>query len=447
VIAPQSAAPRPKTAAGPLVIPEDHEVKHHSATPLILIAVLVLAIGAIVGLVLFKSRQKPPPRAQPLITVSVTNAAKGNIDVVVWAIGTVTPVYTAMVSPRVDGQVVKVNYTEGQLVTTNDTLVQIDPRPYQAQLMQAEGQLARDQAQLEGAKVDLERFQNAYAKSIGTNVLHAVPKQQVDDQLATVHQYEGAVKVDEGQVDNMKVQLDYCSIHAPFDGRVGLRLVDPGNVVHASTTNALVVVTQLKPITVVFAVDQKHLPEIQAQLKAGRKMKVEVYNSDQTQKLATGEFLTMDNLIDVTTGTVRIKALFDNEDMALFPNQFVNAKLIINTLTNVTLIPTPAVQRNPQEAFVYSLEGSNQVKMIKVTPGVSEADVTAVEGLKPGQVVITDNYNKLGDGMKVNVRQPGGGGRGGSGQGHKKSDGGPPSDGDRQHAGEKSGEKSQDDGQ
>jgi multidrug efflux system membrane fusion protein len=339
-----------------------------------------------------------------------------------------------MISPRVDGNLVKVNYTEGQMVTTNDLLAEIDPGPYQALLTEAEGQLARDKALLAGANIDLDRFQEAYGKSYGTN-LHAIPKQQVDDQKALVDQDKGTVKFDEGQVANAKVQLAYCYIHAPIPGRTGLRLVDPGNVVHAANTNAIVVIAQLQPITVVFNLAQTNLPAIQRQLKAGHKMTVEAWNQDWTQKLATGAFLTLDNLIDLGTGTIKIKAIFDNEDLSLFPNQFANAKLITDTLSNVTLIPTVAIQRNPQGAFLYvvtnqevtltNLSGTTVtnetvVAMRPITVGVTDGDTSVVEGVDPGEVIVTDNYNKLGDGMKVNVRSRSGAGQGGGPPGGKK---------------------------
>jgi len=261
---------------------------------------------------------------------------------------------------------------------------------------------------------------------------------QVDDQQALVHQDEGTVKFDEGQVANAKGQLAYCAIYAPIAGRTGLRLVDPGNVVHAASTNALVVVAQIQPITVMFSPEQDSLPSIQRQLQAGHKMAVEAWDRDKSQKLATGTFLTMDNLIDTGTGTIRIKALFDNKDMMLFPNQFVNVKLIIDTLSNVTLIPTGAIQRNPQGAFVYVVTNqevtltnqaapvvTNQtvLAMRPITVGITEGDTTSVEGLEPGEVIAADNFNKLGDGMKVNLRQPGGAGRKTGAPGGKKPDG------------------------
>ena len=398
--------------------------------------VLVLAvIGALIGYLVYTRGKKPPVKALPPITISTTNAVKGNMDETVPAIATVVPVYTAMVSPRVDGQLIKVNFTEGQMVTTNDLLAEIDPGPYQAMLTEAEGQLERDKALLAGAKIDLGRYQQAFGKSVGTNIEHAISKMQVDDQEALVHQDEGTVKYDEGQVANAKVQLAYCFIHAPIAGRAGLRLVDPGNVVHAANSNAIVIIAQLQPITVVFTVGEQHLPAIQRQLKAGHKMRVVAYNKDNTELLATGTFLTMDNLIDIGTGTIRIKAMFDNKDLSLFPNQFVNAKLIVDTLSNVTLIPTVAIQRNPQGAFVYVVTNqevtltnqsgtvvTNQtvVAMRNITVGVTDADTTAVEGVEPDEALVTDNYNKLGDGMRVNVRPQGGEGQKGSAPGGKK---------------------------
>jgi multidrug efflux system membrane fusion protein len=438
--APEPRAPGPVKLGPPAPTPSESTSSKPSGAKhgyWVWIVLVLVVLGGVLGLVIYKHEKKPPAKAPPPVTISTTNAAKGDIDETVWGLGTVTPIYTAMISPRVDGTLVKVNYTEGQMVTTNDMLAEIDPGPYAAVLTEAEGQLQRDKALLEGAKIDLARFQDAYGRNYGTN-LHAIPKQQVDDQVALVHQDEGTVKFDQGQVDNGKVQLAYCYIHAPIAGRTGLRLVDPGNVVHAANTNAIVVIAQLQPITVVFTVDQKHLPDIQHQLQAGHKMTIEAYNEEKTQKLATGSFQTLDNLIDLGTGTIRIKALFDNKDMSLFPNQFVNAKLIVDTLSNVTLIPEAAVQRNPQGAFVYMVTNKEEtltnksgtvqtnetvVAMRTITPGVTDADTTAVEGVEPGEVIATDNFNKLGDGMQVKLRQPGGEGQKGGPPGGKKKGG------------------------
>jgi multidrug efflux system membrane fusion protein len=408
----------------PITPAEQHPARKRHIWLWVVIVLIVACLAALP----FLLRKKTPVRQPPPVTISTTNAVKGDIDQIVWALGGVTPVYTAMVSPRVDGQLISVNYTEGQIVTTNDLLAEIDPGPYQALVVEAEGQLARDKALLEGAKIDLGRYQDAYVKK-------AIPKQQVDDQLALVHQDEGTVKFDQGQLDNAKVQLAYCFIHAPIAGRTGLRLIDPGNVVHAANSNAVVVIAQLQPITVIFSPSEDYLPAIQRQLQAGHEMTVEAWDRAQTNKLATGTFLTLDNLIDTGTGTIRIKARFDNKDMALFPNQFVNAKLIVDTLSNVTLIPTAAIQRNPQGAFVYVVTNqevnvtnktgtvvTNQtvVAMSTITEGVTDADTTSVEGLEPGAVIATDNFNKLGDGMKVTLRQQGGQRKKGGAPGNKE---------------------------
>jgi multidrug efflux system membrane fusion protein len=397
--------------------------KHYA---LLLIGVAVV-IAVVIALPMLLSK-KAPPRRVPPVTISTTNAVQGNIDVAVPALGTVTPVYTAMISPRVDGQVIKVDYQEGQLVRSNDLLAEIDSSPYVAIQTEAEGQLARDKAILEGANIDLQRYEDAYKKK-------AIPQQQVDDQKATVHQDEGTVKYDEGQVAAAKVQVAYCYIRAPFDGRVGLRLVDPGNIVHAANTNALVVEAQLQPITVVFSPSEDYLPQIERQLLAHHQMTVEAWDRDEKEKIATGKFLTTDTQIDTATGTIRIRAIFDNGDMALFPNQFVNVKLIVDTLTNVMLVPTAAIQRNPQGAFVYLVNHqtvtitnqtgpvtTNQtvVTMHNITTGVVDGDTTQVEGLEPDAEIAADNFNKLGDKMKVNVRQAGAEGQKGGAPGPKK---------------------------
>jgi multidrug efflux system membrane fusion protein len=329
--------------------------------------------------------------------VGTATARKGDMGVYVNRIGSVLPVYTVQVKSRVDGQLMSVNYTEGQMVQAGDSLVEIDPRPYQAQLTQAEGQLARDQALLENARVDLERYQIAYRSN-------AIPEQQLATQVATVHQYEGAVKLDQGQVDTAKLQIIYSHITAPISGRVGLRLVDPGNIVHATDANPLAVITQLQPITVVFSPAEDELPDIQKQLSQGQTLVVEAYDRAQQQKLATGTLLTMDNQIDPTTGTVKLRALFPNEDNSLFPSQFVNARLLVRTEHGATLVPTAAIQHNAQGAFVYVVQTNQTVAMRTVAAGATDGNVTVVEGLEPGEVIVADNFNRLQEGMKVAVR-------------------------------------------
>jgi multidrug efflux system membrane fusion protein len=301
------------------------------------------------------------------------------------------------VKSRVDGTLVKVNYVEGQVVRAGDSLVEIDPAPFQAALLQAEGQLARDTALLENAHVDLDRYKEAFAKN-------AIPKQQLDTQVATVHQYEGTVKLDQGQMENAKVQLAYCHLVAPISGRVGLRLVDAGNIVHASDANPLVVITELQPITMIFSVAEDYLPQIQQQFRTGRKLVVDAFDRAQTKKLATGTLQTLDNQIDTTTGTVKLKAIFTNDDESLFPNQFVNARLLVDTLHDSTLLPNTAIQRNAQGAFVYSLSPDQTVAVKPITVGATDGNVSSVEGVDPGAVVVADNFNRLTDGAKVAVR-------------------------------------------
>lgn len=341
------------------------------------------------------------------VVVSTATAKQGDLGVYIDALGTVTPVYTVTVTSRVQGEITKVFYHEGQMVKKGDPLLEIDPRPYQAQLTQAEGQLAHDQAVLTEAKIDLDRYQQAFNRN-------AIAKQQLDDQQQVVLQDEGTVKNDEGTVANAKVNLEYTHITAPIDGRVGLRLVDPGNIVQANSTTALVVITQLQPITVIFSVAEDHLSQIQQQLRKGAKLPVDAFDRDQTKKIASGYLLTLDNVVDTTTGTVKLKAMFPNTDGALFPNQFVNARLTVDTLKGVTLVPTPAIQRNAQGAFVYVI-GQDQVAATKaVTPGATDGTNTQVDGIQPGDNVAVNGFDKLQDGSKVTVRTGGGQGQGGS---------------------------------
>jgi membrane fusion protein, multidrug efflux system len=403
--------------------------EHHWGTWILILLVVVLGIGALV--VFREKKSKPPP--PPPVSITVTNVQKGDIEVAVKNIATVQPIYTAQLSPRVDGQVITVNYTEGQMVASNDLLAVIDPGPYQAALDVAIGQLERDKAILEGAKVDLKRYQDADAKN-------AIAKQMLDDQVALVHQDEGAVKLDQGQVESARVQLNYAYIRAPFAGRVGLRLVDPGNVVHAANTNAIVVVAQLQPITVFFNVAEDNLPQIQEQLHAGQQatdppmmdpaspevpdptqavhqMTVEAWDRADEHKIAVGKVLALNNEIDTATGTVRLKAIFDNTNLSLFPNQFVNVKLIVKTLHGQCLIPTYAIQQAPDGAFVYVVTNSTvttngmttnyqTVTMRTIIPGTVDDNITAVtQGLEPGEVIALDNFNKLGEGVKVAPRQ------------------------------------------
>jgi multidrug efflux system membrane fusion protein len=360
---------------------------------------MVVILLAAAGVFLFQHHTKPPstgkaPGGPPPLMISTATAQKGSIGVYVSALGLVTPVNTVAVRSRVDGQLLKVQYVEGQTVQQGDALVEIDAAPFQAVLVQAQGQLARDEALLENARLDLERYKEAFAKN-------AIPKQQLDTQVATVHQFEGAVKLDQGQLDNAKVQLAYCHIKAPITGRVGLRLLDAGNIVHASDTNPLVTLTQLEPITVVFSVAEDYLPQIQEQLRQGKRLVVDALDRAQQRELASGTLQTLDNQIDTTTGTVKLKAVFANKDVSLFPNQFVNARLLVDTHHDVMLAPNPAIQRNAQGPFVYLLKPDKTVAVHPVKVGTTDGNVSEVEGLEPGAVIATDNFNRLTDGAKV----------------------------------------------
>jgi multidrug efflux system membrane fusion protein len=375
---------------------------------------VLVAIILILAIVVWQRRgstpqaKTTPDPATRGITVSAATARQGDIGIYLDALGTVTPVYTVTVTSRVQGEIMRVNYHEGQMVRKGDSLLEIDPRPYEAAVTQMEGQLAHDEAVLNEAKIDLDRYQQAFSRN-------AIAKQQLDDQAQVVLQDEGTVKNDQGQLANAKVNLVYTHITAPIDGRVGLRLVDPGNIVQANSTTPLVVITQLQPITVVFSIAEDHLLQIQQQLRKGKKLTVDAYDRDQTQKLASGSLLTLDNVIDTTTGTLKLKAVFANNDNALFPSQFVNARLLVDTLHNVTLIPTPGIQRNAQGAFVYVIKSDQTANIRTITPGTTDGTVTAVDGLQPGEIVATNGFDKLQDGAKVSVRTPGN--SSGSGQG------------------------------
>jgi membrane fusion protein, multidrug efflux system len=333
------------------------------------------------------------------VTLTTATATKGNIGVYLDAIGTVTPVYTASITSQVTGPVIAVHFKEGQIVRKGDPLVDIDPRPFEATLMQAQGVLERDQAILAQGMMDRDRYRDAWARN-------AIPKQTLDDQEKIVMQQAGTVKNDQGTVAFDQVQLGYCHITAPISGRVGLRLVDPGNVVQASGTVTLAVITQLQPITVIFTIPEDNLGQVQPRLRQRAKLAVEAYDRAALKKIASGSLLTLDNQIDTTTGTVKARASFDNRDTALFPNEFVNARLLVNTLQGATIIPSSAIQHNGTVSFVYVIQGDTAYQR-SVTPGVTEGNNTEVTGINPGDVVADSNFDKLQDKAKVVIsKQP-----------------------------------------
>lgn len=341
---------------------------------------------------------KAGDRATPVVAVP---ARTGDMNIYLTGLGTVTPLNTVTIRSRVDGQIVKVNYVEGQFVKQGDLLIQIDPHPFQAQVAQQQGQLEKDQAVLENSKRDLQRYQSIRA---------SITQQQIDTQVALVNQYQGVVDSDKGLLDNAKVQLAYCQISAPLTGRIGLRLVDVGNIVHASDQGGLAVITQLQPITVIFTIPEDQISQVFSRPDHGQGLEVDAYNRDMSQRLEVGSVLAIDNQVDPTTGMVRIKAQFQNPRSALFPNEFVNARLLVNTLRGVVIAPSAAVQRGPDSTFIYVVTGKDKDKTVDlqtVVTGPTEGDDTVIEkGIKGGDVVVTDGVDKLTKGSKVVVRPP-----------------------------------------
>ncbi|MGA8677947.1 MAG: efflux RND transporter periplasmic adaptor subunit [Candidatus Acidiferrales bacterium] len=402
-----TAAPSTGTAAP--VKPQKTDTtthEHRGHLWIWIVATLLLAIG---GLIYYRKQQAAAQAAKAKaalanrsVPITTGTVNKGPIGVYINALGTVTPVYTATITSRVDGQIVSVNYREGQMVRKGDVLIEIDPRPYQAALLQAQGTLAHDEALLSEARIDMDRYQLAFNRN-------AIAKQQLDDQIQTVKQYEGSVKNDQGTVASATTNVDYATIKAPIDGRVGLRLLDPGNIVTSGSTTPLVVITQLQPITVIFSVAEDYLPQIQKQLHAGSKMSVDALDRAQQHELAKGSLLTLDNQVDTTTGTVKLKAIFPNQDLMLFPSQFVNARLLVDTQQNASLVPTAAIQRNAQGTFVYVIKSDETAAMQTVTVGTTDGSVAAVQGVQPGDVIATSGFDKLQDGAKVKISNGAGG--------------------------------------
>lgn len=364
-----------------------------------LIVLAVLAFGIWLAVDLYRDHSKAAgakPKGNPATPVVAAAARKGDIPVYFTGLGAVTPIYTVTLKTRVDGQIDKVSYTEGQAVRKDQPLVEIDSRPYQVQLTQAEGQLMKDQALLQNAQTDLARYEDLIKKN-------AVAQQIYATQKSTVAQDEGNVKTDEGNIASAKLNIAYCHIIAPIAGRVGLRLVDPGNLVNASAATPLAVITQTQPISVIFTLPEEQVPPVLKRARAGDKLKVDALDRESKNVIATGQLTTLDNVIDQTTGTLKFRATFPNKDEVLFPNQFVNARLLVEEKKNVTLIPNGAIQRNGSITFVYLVDsGKNTVTIRNVklgTPGADDTEV--VSGLQPGDVVVTQGVDKLQEGSHV----------------------------------------------
>ena len=379
-----------------------------------------------------KGGGKGDAASRPMPVVAAP-ARKGNIDVSLDALGTVTPLNNVVVRARVDGQLMSVAFREGQNVKAGDLLAQIDPRPFEVMLTQANGQMARDQAQLKNAQVDLERYQTLLAQD-------SISRQQVDTQAALVRQFQGAVESDKGAIDNARLQLTYARITAPISGRVGLRQVDPGNIVHASDSNGVVTITQVQPVTVIYPVPEDNVPRIVKRMQTAQSVPVDAFDRGGKTRLATGRLLTMDNQIDTATGTVKVKAEFPNTDSALFPNQFVNVRMVVETHEDTTLVPTAAIQRGAPGTFVFLVKEDKTVAVTPVQVGAVSGETTEVsKGLAPGNLVVVDGADKLRDGASVELidaaaratqqaapprQNPPGAGKGGNGQGRRGKGGG-----------------------
>jgi multidrug efflux system membrane fusion protein len=364
-------------------------------------------------------QQKAQAAAPRAVSVAIAQVQRQDVPVYLSGLGSVTAFNTANIKSRVDGQIMKVNFREGQNVKKGDLLIEIDARPFQAQLDQMQAQLFRDQAQLRDAQLNLQRYTALIPSG-------SIAQQQVDTQKALADQLEGTVRTDQAQIENAKLQIVYCHITAPFDGRVGLRQVDPGNIVHAADANPMLILTQLQPIAVIFTLTEDVLPTVSQHMRRGT-LEVDAFSRDDQTKLATGKLLTIDNQIDPTTGTAKLKAVFDNKDNVLWPNQFVNADLLLETRKNSTVVPTAAILRGPQGTFVYAVNPDKTVQDRQVTVSLTQGDTTVITaGLNPGDTVVTDGQDKLQRGSRVEPRavNPSGGRRSSPANGEARTDSG-----------------------
>ena len=358
---------------------------------------LILLIAVILIIRHFNHKSQPSIKpAQPVVAAKVTTKS---IPVYLSALGTVTSLYAVTVRTQINGQLLKVFFEEGQMVKKGQLLAQIDPRPYEAQLLQYQGQLERDQASLQNAKLDLKRYQKLWQQD-------SVAKQTLDTQIATVKQAEGTIKIDEGLLENTKVNLAYTQIRSPLDGRVGLRLVDPGNYVQVSDANGIATITMLHPIAVVFTIPEDDVPRVLEKMHQGKKLIVEAYDRSQKKLLARGALTTIDNQIDITTGTVKLKAEFPNNDQKLFPNQFVNIQLLLHVIPNAIVVPSAAIQHSATGTFVYRVNADNTVSAVPVTVGTLYGNDTLVtKGVAPNEVVVIEGADKITNGTTVQITQ------------------------------------------
>lgn len=377
----------------------EHRPQRSMAARLLIWFLILLAFGLLFWWVLrHRAAPKAPAGRRGVsgpVTLTTVTARKGNIGVYLDAIGTVTPVYTAAITSQVTGMISAVEYREGQTVRRGQPLIEIDPRPFEAQLTQAQGALERDTNLLAQAKMDLARYQEAWSRN-------AIPRQTLEDQQKIVLQDEGTVKVDQGVVQYDQVQLGYCHIVAPISGRVGLRLIDPGNVVEANSTSPLAVITQMQPITVVFTIAEDNIGHVEDEIRHGKTLQVTALDRTNLHLIATGKLQTIDNQIDTTTGTLKLRAVFPNQDNALFPNLFVNTRLLVKMLEGVTLVSNDAIQQNGNTSYVYVIR-DGVAYQTTVVPGVTDNGMTQVTGIQPGDVLADSSFEKLQDKAKVHI--------------------------------------------
>jgi multidrug efflux system membrane fusion protein len=403
-----------------VVATEEH---HPTKNRRIIAAILIILVLAGLGWVLFHAygaKSSRQTRANTPVPAVIATTQKGDIGITERELGTVTPIANITVRTQINGQLQEVAFQEGQIVQAGDFLAQVDPRPYQTALEEAEGALKKDQALLADAQLDLERYRKLVAQD-------SIAKQQFDTQQSLVQQYEGNVETDQGQIDTDKLNLTYCHITAPLTGRVGLRQVDQGNYVQTSDANGLVVLTQLQPITVIFTLPEDDLPTVMKRLAAGAELQTTAYDRTESTKLATGKLVSTDSQIDPTTGTIKLRAQFDNQDNALFPNQFVNIELLVDTLHDATIVPTAAIQRGAPGTYVYLVKDDNTVSVRPVKLGPTQGENVAItDGLAPGDKVVVDGADKLRDGAKITLpgdasNPSGSGGKPKNGQHHRSN--------------------------